>query len=44
MGDDKQTIEDVYEPFLIQLGLIQRTPKGRVITQLGIEHLNNLFS
>jgi Holliday junction DNA helicase RuvB len=38
-GEEKLTIEDVYEPFLLQLGLIQRTPKGRVATKLAYEHL-----
>jgi Holliday junction DNA helicase RuvB len=35
LGEETDTIEDVYEPFLLQLGLIQRTPRGRVITKLG---------
>jgi len=39
IGEEPDTIEDVYEPFLLQLGFIQRTPRGRVITQLGREHL-----
>jgi Holliday junction DNA helicase RuvB len=39
LGEEPDTIEDVYEPFLLQLGFIQRTPRGRVITQLGREHL-----
>lgn len=34
-GEDRHTIEDVYEPFLIFRGLINRTPRGRVITELG---------
>jgi len=38
MGEDKDTIEDVYEPFLIQAGFVQRTPRGRVATQLAYEH------
>ena len=42
IGEDSGTIEDVYEPYLIQNGLIQRTPRGRVATRkayanLGIE-------
>jgi len=37
--EEKSTIEDVYEPFLLQLGFINRTPKGRVITKLGESHL-----
>jgi holliday junction DNA helicase RuvB len=35
LGEEPETIEDVYEPFLLQLGLIQRTPRGRVLTELG---------
>lgn len=38
-GEERNTIEDVYEPYLLQLGFIQRTPKGRVVTRLGYEHL-----
>lgn len=40
LGEDIQTIEDVYEPFLIQKGLIARTPRGRKATQQAYEHLN----
>jgi Holliday junction DNA helicase RuvB len=39
LGEEQDTIEDVYEPFLLQLGFLQRTPRGRVITTLGREHL-----
>jgi len=38
IGEEKDTIEDVYEPFLIQAGFIQRTPRGRVATVLAYEH------
>ncbi|HLR54526.1 MAG TPA: Holliday junction branch migration DNA helicase RuvB [Pseudogracilibacillus sp.] len=38
IGEEKQTIEDVYEPFLLQLGFIQRTPRGRMATDLSYEH------
>ena len=38
IGEEKDTIEDVYEPFLIQAGFIQRTPRGRVATVLAHEH------
>ncbi|MTI55211.1 Holliday junction branch migration DNA helicase RuvB [Geosporobacter ferrireducens] len=38
-GEERNTIEDVYEPFLLQMGFLQRTPKGRVVTKLGYEHL-----
>src|SRR5207248_4044150 len=39
LGEEPDTIEDVYEPYLLQLGFIQRTPRGRVITELGREHV-----
>jgi Holliday junction DNA helicase RuvB len=35
LGEEPDTIEDVYEPYLLQLGLIQRTPRGRLVTKLG---------
>lgn len=38
-GEDTVTIEDVYEPYLLQLGFIMRTPRGRVVTPLGYEHM-----
>jgi holliday junction DNA helicase RuvB len=38
IGEEKDTIEDVYEPFLIQAGFLQRTPRGRVATALAYEH------
>ena len=42
VGEEKGTLEDVYEPFLIQKGYIQRTPRGRVATDLAQRHLNEL--
>jgi Holliday junction DNA helicase RuvB len=39
LGEETDTIEDVYEPYLLQLGFIQRTPRGRVITALGRAHV-----
>ena len=39
LGEEPDTIEDVYEPYLLQLGFLQRTPRGRIITALGREHL-----
>jgi holliday junction DNA helicase RuvB len=39
LGEEPDTIEDVYEPYLLQLGFLQRTPRGRVITVLGREHV-----
>jgi holliday junction DNA helicase RuvB len=38
IGEERDTIEDVYEPFLIQAGFLQRTPRGRVATLLACEH------
>ena len=39
LGEEPDTIEDVYEPYLLQLGFIQRTPRGRTITKLGRAHV-----
>jgi Holliday junction DNA helicase RuvB len=39
LGEEQETIEDVYEPYLLQLGFIQRTPRGRTITTLGRVHI-----
>jgi Holliday junction DNA helicase RuvB len=39
LGEEADTIEDVYEPYLLQLGFLQRTPRGRVITALGRAHV-----
>jgi len=39
VGEQPETVEDVYEPFLIQLGLLMRTPRGRVATAAAYEHL-----
>ena len=38
-GEDAITIEDVYEPFLMQIGYLAKTPRGRVLTRLGWQHL-----
>jgi len=38
IGEEPDTIEDVYEPFLLQRGFLMRTPRGRVLTRLGYEH------
>lgn len=40
ISEDSTTIDDVYEPFLLQLGFIQRTPRGRIATPLAYRHLN----
>jgi Holliday junction DNA helicase RuvB len=39
ISEEESTIEDVYEPYLIQIGFLARTPKGRVVTSKGFEHL-----
>ena len=39
LGEEPDTIEDVYEPYLLQLGFLQRTPRGRIITALGRDHI-----
>ena len=39
LGEEADTIEDVYEPYLLQLGFLQRTPRGRIITKLGRAHV-----
>jgi Holliday junction DNA helicase RuvB len=39
LDEEEDTIEDVYEPYLLQQGLVKRTPRGRVITERGFEHL-----
>ena len=48
IGEEVTTIEDVYEPYLLQQGFLKRTPRGRVATSLAYEHLkieyqNDLF-
>ena len=51
LSENSETIEEVYEPFLIQQGFIIRTPRGRQVTEKGYNHLgrnknnqNNLFN
>lgn len=39
IGEEKDTLEDVYEPYLMQQGFIQRTPRGRMLTPLAYDHL-----
>ena len=39
IGEETDTLEDVYEPYLLQLGMLQRTPRGRVVTPAGYAHL-----
>ncbi|PGL70573.1 Holliday junction branch migration DNA helicase RuvB [Bacillus sp. AFS055030] len=38
IGEESQTIEDVYEPYLLQIGFLQRTPRGRIVTDLTYKH------
>jgi holliday junction DNA helicase RuvB len=40
IGEESETIEDVYEPYLLQIGFIQRTPRGRIVTSDAYKHLN----
>ena len=39
INEESETIEDVYEPFLLQLGFLDRTPRGRIATRKAYEHL-----
>lgn len=41
-GEDRLTIEDVYEPYLLQIGFLQRTPRGRMVTEKAMKHLGYL--
>lgn len=38
IGEEAQTIEDVYEPYLLQIGFLQRTPRGRIVTPLAYNY------
>lgn len=39
IGEETETIEDVYEPYLLQMGFISRTPRGRIVTPNAYKHL-----
>jgi holliday junction DNA helicase RuvB len=39
-GEDRKTIEEVYEPYLLQIGYLNRTTRGRVATEAAYRHLN----
>ena len=39
VGEEADTVEDVYEPFLVQMGFLQRTPNGRKVTQSAYQHM-----
>ncbi|MFJ7933550.1 Holliday junction branch migration DNA helicase RuvB [Sporosarcina sp. NPDC096371] len=43
IGEESVTIEDVYEPYLLQIGFIQRTPRGRIATRLAYDHFGYAF-
>ena len=43
LGEDAGTLEDVYEPYLMQLGFLTRTPRGRCVTRKAYEHLHIAF-
>ncbi|GAB6990931.1 Holliday junction branch migration DNA helicase RuvB [Paenibacillus pini] len=43
IGEESQTIEDVYEPYLLQIGFLQRTPRGRMVTAAAYQHLGLPF-
>ena len=40
IGEESNTIEDVYEPYLLQIGFLNRTPRGRMVTHLVYKHFN----
>jgi Holliday junction DNA helicase RuvB len=42
LGEDRGTLEDLYEPYLIQAGFLQRTPRGRIASPLAYRHLGIL--
>ncbi|HPR09983.1 MAG TPA: Holliday junction branch migration DNA helicase RuvB [Candidatus Saccharibacteria bacterium] len=42
LADERTTIEDFYEPYLLQIGMLERTPRGRKVTQKAYKHLNKL--
>jgi len=44
ISETRETIEDIYEPYLLQLGFIMRTPRGRVVTEAGYRHMGIKFS
>lgn len=40
IGEESDTVEDVYEPYLMQIGFLQRTPRGRMVTPLAYQHFD----
>ncbi|MBR2519676.1 MAG: Holliday junction branch migration DNA helicase RuvB [Selenomonadaceae bacterium] len=43
ISETRETIEDIYEPYLLQLGFIMRTPRGRIVTEAGYQHMGATF-
>ena len=43
ISETRETIEDIYEPYLLQLGFIIRTPRGRIVTEAGYKHMNVIY-
>lgn len=43
IGEEAMTLEDVYEPYLLQIGFINRTPRGRMVSAKAYEHLGIIF-
>ena len=43
ISEDAETIEDMYEPYLLQIGFLKRTSRGRVVTPEGYAHLGRLY-
>ena len=44
IGEEQDTIEDVYEPYLLMKGFIKRTPRGREVTELAFKHLDIAYN
>ncbi|MBT6119850.1 Holliday junction branch migration DNA helicase RuvB [bacterium] len=44
LSEEVETVEDIYEPYMLQLGFIERTPRGRIVTMHGYKHLNIPYS
>jgi Holliday junction DNA helicase RuvB len=43
ISEERETIEDIFEPYLMQIGFLQRTPRGRIVTPLACRHLGVTF-
>ena len=41
LGEDRRTLEEVYEPYLVKIGFLKRTQRGRVVTDMGYRHFEN---